>query len=222
MANERQKNWMQEALDEALPPDSLRELRARLESSPEDAAQYERLQRIDRLLRSAPMERAPATLAVGIMARLGEALSQRAGRRSSAALALTLAVLAALLLPLLVAFGWLILNTIGSPAALSQALSGLNALLAGVLAAVDGLLASAQRFVEAYPEAPAAALAIIPLSLAWLVRTARKHRSNEKQRRAESRLADTTASIENPTVQTSEVRAAESRLEGRAAGKDNS
>jgi hypothetical protein len=220
MANERQKNWMQEALDEALPPDKLHELRARLEASPEDAAQYERLQRIDRLLRSAPLERAPAALAVGIMARLAEALSQRAGQRSSAALALTLAVLAALLLPLLVAFGWLILNSIGNPAALGQALSGLNALLAGVLAAVEGLLASAQRFVETYPEAPAAALAIIPISLAWLVRTARKHRTTEKQRRAESRLADTTAPIEKPAAQAAEARAADPRLEGRAAGKE--
>ncbi len=221
MANERQKNWMQEALDETLPPESLHELRARLETSPEDAAQYERLRRVDRLLRSAPMERAPAALAVSIMARLAEAVSQRAGGRSSAALALTLAVLAALLLPLLIAFCWLMLNTIGSPAALGQALAGLNALLVSVIAAVDGLLASAQRFVEAYPEAPAAALAIIPISLTWLVRTARKHRSNEKQRRAESRLADTTASSENPTVQAAQVRAAESCLDGRAAERDD-
>jgi hypothetical protein len=220
MANERQKNWMQEALDEALPPDKLDELRARLEASPEDAAQYERLRRIDRLLRSAPLERAPAALAVGIMARLAETLSQRAGRRSGAALALTLAVLAALLLPLLVAFGWLILNSIGSPAALGRAFSGLNALLTGVLAAVEGLIASAQRFVEAYPEAPAAALAIIPLSLAWLVRTARKHRTTEKQRRAETRLADTTAPIEKPAAQTAEARDAARRLAGRAAGEE--
>jgi hypothetical protein len=208
---------MQEALDETLAPDALRELQARLDAAPDDAQTFNRLKQVDRLLRNAPMERAPHSLAVNIMAKLAEGLQARAkqNRISGLALGIALALLAAVLMPILIGFGWLIMSVLSSPAALGSVLSSLANVIATVTAAFDNLVTSAQQMVETYPEAPALVAAIIPVSLFWLVRTARHHRATERQRSAESRLADASAAISqthDPITTTAEVRAAESRL----------
>ncbi|MDZ4766721.1 MAG: hypothetical protein SGI73_19450 [Chloroflexota bacterium] len=209
MANQRQRQLMQEALDETLSPDALHELQTRLDRTPDDAHTFNRLKQVDRVLRAAPMERAPHTLALNIMAKLAEGLQQRAHNKiSGLALALALALLAAALMPLLIGFGWLIMGLLGNPAALGNVLNGLASVLASVSATLDSLVASAQRVVETYPEAPALVVAVIPISLLWLVRTARQHRGSERQRSAESRLADANA----PMTSTAEVRAASERL----------
>jgi hypothetical protein len=195
MANERQQHSshtrLQEALDDALSPEAVEKLRQQLDRDPDQAALFSRLKQVDRMLRASPLERAPTTLALGIMARLAEGLQQRPVRASGLALALALALIAGVLLPVLVGFGWLILTLLGNPAALGQAISGLTTLLANVMTALDNLVQSAQRVLETYPEAPALALAAIPASIFMLVRSARQHRATERQRVAESRLGDT-------------------------------
>lgn len=181
MANERHKRLMQEALDESLSAESLQELYGELDREPENADEFSRLKRVDRLLRTAPMERAPQSLALNIMAKLAEGLqASRLTRNSGLALALALAIVSALLLPALAALGWLMLNTLGSAGALNSVISQLVGLLGVVMAALDGLAKGAQAVLAAYPEVPVVMVTLIPLSLFWLVRFAMQNRQQEE------------------------------------------
>lgn len=181
MANERHKRLMQEALDESLSAESLHELYGELDREPENADEFSRLKRVDRLLRTAPMERAPQSLALNIMAKLAEGLqASRLTRNSGLALALALAIVSALLLPALAALGWLMLNTLGSAGALNTVISQIVGLLGVVMAALDGLAKGAQDVLAAYPEIPVVMVTLIPLSLFWLVRFAMHNRQQEE------------------------------------------
>jgi hypothetical protein len=180
MANERHKRLMQEALDESLSAESLQELYGQLDREPENADEFSRLKRVDRLLKTAPMERAPQTLALNIMAKLAEGLqTHQLTRNSGLALALALAIVSALLLPALAALGWLLINALGSAGALTQVISQLVGLLGVVMAALDGLAKGAQDVLAAYPEVPIVMVTLIPVSLFWLGRFAFQNRREE-------------------------------------------
>jgi anti-sigma factor RsiW len=182
MANEQHKRLMQEALDENLSAESLQQLYGELDREPENADEFSRLKRVDRLLKSAPMERAPQTLALNIMARLAEGLqTHRLTRNSGLALALALAIVSALLLPALAALGWLILNALGSAGALTQAISQIVGLLGVVMAALDGLAKGAQDVLATYPEVPIVMVTLIPISLFWLARFALQNRQQQEE-----------------------------------------
>lgn len=173
MANERQRRLMQEALDDALTSENLQELYARLDQDAADSAEFNRLRQVDRLLRSAPFERAPQTLALKIMARLAEGLNpQQLARSSGLALALGLALVTLMLLPLMAGVGWLLLNTVGNAAALSAAVAQVVGLLAAVMNTLESMVKGAQAMLETYPEVPLVMLTTIPIAVFWLFRVA--------------------------------------------------
>lgn len=173
----RQNRLMQEALDKNLPAEVLNELYEQIDQSPADAAEFNRLKQVDRMLRAAPYERAPQGLALKIMARLAEGLQpEQLTRSSGLALALGLAVIALVLAPLLAGIGWLIVNVIGSATALSTLIAQVVNLLALVLNSLDGLVRSAQQMLQTYPEVPALMLTLIPIGVLWLVRFAWQNR----------------------------------------------
>jgi hypothetical protein len=102
MADERQRQLMQEALDQSLPPELLEKLRKQLDNDPQGSQQFNRLKRVDDMLRSAPHERAPARLALSIMAKLAQTMNPRQlSTSSSAAVALGLAMVVMVALPVL-------------------------------------------------------------------------------------------------------------------------
>jgi anti-sigma factor RsiW len=165
----RQNRQMQEALDKNLPAEELHQLYAQMDQSPADAAEFQRLKQVDRMLKSAPMERAPQALALKIMARLAEGMSEQLRRSSGLALALGLALVALLLTPLLMLLGWLILSVISSATALGTLISQVVNLLAVLMNSLAALVQGAQNMLKAYPEAPVL-VGLIPLALFWLVR----------------------------------------------------
>ncbi len=178
MANERQKQLMQEALDENLTPETRAELFAHLESDMRDAQQFDRLKEVDRMLRTAPHERAPQRLALNIMAKLAATLNpQQLSRISGLALALGLSLVAAVMLPLLAAAGWLVLSTVGSSAALSAAVKQLVTLLAVTLTLLETLVVEIQALLSANPALPTLMLLLIPVSLVWLWRYLPRNRA---------------------------------------------
>lgn len=177
MADQRQRRLMQEALDDALTPELLQTLHQRLSTEPEAAEQFQQLKHVDRLLRMAPFERAPETLAVKIMARLAEGLQPyMSARTSGLALALGLALVTLALVPLLAGLGWLILNTLGSPAALGALIGQIAALVAAVINGLSSLAAGAEALLAAFPELPLALLLTIPIAIFWLLRLAAQNR----------------------------------------------
>jgi hypothetical protein len=104
------------------------------------------------------------------MARLAESVPELKARVSSLALALGLTLVFVILLPLLVAAGWLILSVFGSASALSSAIQQLTMLLTMVIGVLTVLVEKVQTLVTTSPEAPAALLALIPVSVLWLAR----------------------------------------------------
>jgi hypothetical protein len=182
MANTRQKRQMQEALDETLSLDARQQLHQELDAQPEDAELYGRLKQVDRLLRSAPMERAPERLALKIMARLAEGLqSQGLSQTAGMALALALALMGLLMLPLMAAIGWLVLNTLGNAGAMTQLLQSMSNLLITLMRGLETLLQSMRGVVEASPQTPALLLTLIPLAGVWLARYIGQQRTSSEE-----------------------------------------
>ena len=162
---------MQEALDGELESDALHELYTRIDDDPQEASDFQRLKQVDRLLRGAPMERAPQGLALRIMAKLAEGLQPEHLMRSSGlALALGLALVTLVLTPLLAGLGWLIVNAVGNAGALTALINQIAGLLSLIMNSLDALVQGARDVLNTYPEAPVVMVAIIPIALFWLVR----------------------------------------------------
>ncbi len=162
---------MQEALDGELESEALQELYQRIDDHPDEAADFQKLKHVDRLLRAAPMERAPQGLALKIMAKLAEGLQPEHLMRSSGlALALGLALVTLVLTPLLAGLGWLIVNAVGNAGALTALINQIAGLLSLIMNSLDALVQGARDVLNTYPEAPVVMVAIIPIALFWLVR----------------------------------------------------
>ncbi|MBZ0303541.1 MAG: hypothetical protein K8J31_27630 [Anaerolineae bacterium] len=183
MANERQRQLMQEALDEKLAPEEQAELRSYLDTSVRDAVMYQRLKDVDTMLRDAPHERAPHRLAASIMARLAEMAEsmdpRHLSRLSGLALAMSLALVAAVMIPALVLVSWLLLTALGAGAGLVAAIEVVVALLAVILGMAEALLHQMQVFLNANPGLLAVMIGLIPVSLIWLIRFAPRKRTSD-------------------------------------------
>ena len=181
MANERQKRLMQKALDEQLAPEEHAELRAHLDANNSDANLFRRMQQVDTLLQDPPHERAPQRLAATIMARLAEMAEhmdpRQLSRISGLALALSLGLVAAVLIPLLIGVAWLILAAVGSAAGLTTLIQGIVGVLALIISMFESLVQSLQAFLSANPELVLLMLGLIPVSLFWLLRFGARKRA---------------------------------------------
>lgn len=172
MANEQHRRLMQEALDERLTAEAQQNLLRQFDSEPAAAAEYQQLRRVDQLLRTAPMERAPQRLALSIMARLAETLQskEQLTRTSGLALALGLALVVLVALPLLVASAWLFLSAVGSAAALSSLIHSIVTLLTLLMGMLEVIVLQAQTLIADNPQAPALLVALVPVALVGLLR----------------------------------------------------
>lgn len=173
----RQNRLMQEALDKNLSAQERNDLYSQMDQSPGDAAEFQRLKQVDRALRAAPMERAPQGLALKIMMRIAEGLQPEQLRRSSGlALALGLALVALVLLPVLIVASLAILGVITSATALGGLITQIVQVLGLLVSSLGGLVNSAQEMLRAYPEAPVLMITLIPIPLLWLARFAWQNR----------------------------------------------
>ncbi len=182
MADERQKRLMQEALDKRLSPEAYEQLRQQLDTDAESSAQFDSLKKLDAMLRSAPFERAPQRLALNIMAKIAEVARQRPiSSISGLALALGLALVTLVTLPILVAGVTLFLGAVGSAAALSAIIHQIVNLLALVVAMLEAVVQGAQSVLANYPQAPTLMLAVVPIILFWLIRTTQRKKNDDKE-----------------------------------------
>lgn len=142
-----------------------------------DAPMLERAERtLEASARDSALEPAPGRLALGIMARLAQQTeTQPRPRPASAALGLALALAVLVLLPLLGAIGWLILTSIGSPAALSGLVQRGMELLAALWNTLHALAADARALIAAYPELPLLTT-LLPIGIFGIQRAARRQR----------------------------------------------
>lgn len=172
MADERQRQLMQEALDQALSPELLEKLRQQLDDDAQGSQQFNRLKKVDDMLRAAPHERAPARLALGIMAKLAQTMNPRQlSTASSSAVALGLALVVLVALPVLTVAISMFLSAIGSAAALNAILQQIANLLALVVGMLDALVEGAQSVLQDYPQAPLLIISVVPIMLFWLLKS---------------------------------------------------
>lgn len=171
MADERQRQLMQEALDRSLPPEMLDSLRRQLDGDADGSQQFNRLKKVDDMLRAAPHERAPARLALGIMAKLAQTMQpKQVSSTSGAALALGLAMVVLVALPVLTVAISLFLSAMGSAAALNAILQQIANLLALVVGMLEALVDGAQSVLSNYPQAPLLIITVAPIILFWLLK----------------------------------------------------
>ncbi|MBL8119467.1 MAG: hypothetical protein J0L63_11225 [Anaerolineae bacterium] len=174
MADERQQRLMQEALDQSLTPDLLQKLREQLDVDAESSQQFNRLRKVDEMLRSAPYERAPARLALSIMAKLAQTVKpQELSSASGLALALGMSMVVIVSLPVLIAASSLFLGALSSAAALNAIIQQIASLMALVVAMLDVLVKGAQSILATYPQAPLLMISVVPIILFWLLRAMR-------------------------------------------------
>jgi anti-sigma factor RsiW len=182
MANERLRQQMQEALDAALSTEEFQVLRQELDADDRSSAEYNRLKKVDVMLKSAPFEHAPERLALNIIARLAEAMKpENMTRTSGLALALGLALVMLVALPLLVAALGLFMTAMGNPEMLSRVLAQIVNLLALVVSMLEVFAQSAQEVLN-NSQAPALLLALIPITTYWLLRFVQNQQEDEGKR----------------------------------------
>lgn len=170
MTDKRLTQLMQEVLDETASAEETQELFATLEDETEAAVLFDRLQRVDNLLRTAPHERAPERLAVTILARLARSIEQEAefqhmpeATRQAVMFSLSLVLLVTL--PMMVLASWMVLYAHGDPALLLQVLYQVIALLAMLIEALITLLDRARELAAEDPQAAVVAMALVPVVL---------------------------------------------------------
>jgi hypothetical protein len=172
MADERHQRLMQEALDERLSAEAMQQFREQLALDEDTLVEFDRLLRVDRLLSSAPVERAPARLALSIMAQIarGVQTEQPMTTASSLAVALGLSLVIIVTLPVLVAAVTLFLTAAGSAAALAAIIQAIAHLMAIVVAILEILVQGAQSVLATYPQAPLLLISVTPIIAFWLLR----------------------------------------------------
>lgn len=174
MTDNRKRQLMQDALDKALSPEAEQELNLILDSDPEEAAQFDRLQRLDLLLSTAPHERAPERLAITIMARLAEAAKtetkvQVAPEITEEMMQTAIQLVTVAALPMLVGAGWMLLNAQSDPEMLETVLYHVAALLMLVMDVMEVMMEKAQSVYAEDPELAMALLTMIPVLLLALI-----------------------------------------------------
>ncbi|HYO88357.1 MAG TPA: hypothetical protein VER79_06890 [Candidatus Limnocylindrales bacterium] len=190
MADERNQRLMHEALDDQLTPEALDTLYTGLDTDPKNASVFERLRTVDRMLKEAPFENAPQTLALRVLAKIADIRPEQLRRGAGLALALGLGLAALLLLPLLGALGWLVINVLSNPAAAVQAVIGVLASLIGV---ITSMVQSVQVALQSSPLVPAALAALLPAGY-FVLRRIRGQRQDQARR---ERLGGPPADEEN-------------------------
>jgi len=179
MANEQRRQQMQHALDGVLSPQEKVDLARHIERDPEDAGYFDKLQRVDALLRAAPHERAPQRLALTIMARIGETVRQQQAQQLQAdydpelyeaALQVAMQMVTVATLPLMIGASYLLLNAAADPSVLDPVLQEVAALMILVIDVMKVMLEEAQETYAKDPEAALALLALIPVTLLELVK----------------------------------------------------
>ncbi len=173
MSNERLKRLMQESLDGNLPPDLIRELADGLDVDIQQYLQYNRLKMVDEMLRNAPYERAPARLALGVMAKIAQAAQAEARTdtdEQGKALTLALGLVILMTMPVLVAAMTLYLNAAGNAEMLNAVIQYIANLMKLVVTMLEMLIQGARTVLADYPQAGLLMVTVLPIVAFWLIR----------------------------------------------------
>jgi len=172
MSQERdpQQQMMQDAIDGQLSEEMAHKLVEMLGSDQSAAREYDRLQRVDSLLKRAPQQRAPARLAATIMARLAQRVQAETALadlppETQQVMMLCLSASMMAMMPMMEAASWLVLNAQRDPELLSNVVIETIGWMTLVTDALIQLLEDAENRVRSEPEIATATLALTPYLL---------------------------------------------------------
>ncbi len=161
---------MQDAIDGQLSENMVGKLVEILGRDQKAAREYDRLQRVDSLLKRAPQQRAPARLAATIMARLAQRVQAEADLsdlppEAQQAMMLCLSASMMAMMPMMEAASWLVLNARRDPELLSNVMIETISWMTLVTDALIQLLDDAGNRARSEPEIATATLALTPYLL---------------------------------------------------------
>ena len=164
------QRMMQEAIDGQLSEDMARKLIDALGSDQSAAREYDRLRRVDSLLKRAPQQRAPARLAATIMARLAQRVQAETALadlppETQQVMMLCLSASMMAMMPMMEAASWLVLNARRDPELLSNVMIETIGWMSLVTDALIQLLEDAENRARREPEIATATLALTPYLL---------------------------------------------------------
>lgn len=165
--SQQPQDMMQEALDGELSEELTNQLQDMLNRDMKAAKEYDRLQRVDTLLKRAPHRRAPARLAATIMARLAEKVEQETqmqalpdGAQQVMMMSMTVAMMS--MMPMMEAASWLVLNAQRDPDLLGEMMVQTIGLMSLMTDAMVILLEDAETLARTDPQVATATLALTP------------------------------------------------------------
>jgi len=166
----QRQELMQSELDGNLPEEMARDLLHMLRRDQDASHEYERLRRMDSLLKQAPQQRAPARLAAAIMARVAQQVqAQSAASELSPemqrVLMLSLSAAMMTMMPMMEAASWLVLHARRKPELISDLMVETLAWLPLLTRALIQLLDDAEALARSQPAVAAATLALTPYML---------------------------------------------------------
>lgn len=159
---------VQEALDTLSNSEARAALRAQLAGEPETLAEADRIERVHRMLSSAPRERAPERLASRIMARISAIMQQQKAADwpvPDEAVAAAMALANAATLPLMTGAAWLLIHAATDPRLFREVLPRIVAVHLLLIEVMVEILREAESFATDDPQAAAAVLALLPDAL---------------------------------------------------------
>ncbi len=170
MTDNSMRDMMQQALDGELSPEHEEELLTHLDRDEDAAQEFDRLRRIDRMLRRTSTRRAPDRLAVTIMARLAESMEAKLQQEdlpesTQQMIMASLSLVMAMMHPMMVAASWMVLNTDEDPDVFTELTVQSVALLYLMIDAMKALMQDLEQMVHDDPEVAKVALSLIPFML---------------------------------------------------------
>lgn len=159
---------VQEALDTLDNAEARAALRNDLTGEPETLAEADKLERVHRMLSSAPRERAPERLAAKLMARVSAIMKEQKAADwpvPQEAIAAAMMLANAATLPLMTGAAWLMIHAAAQPQLMKTVLPRVVAVHLMLIEVMAEVLRQAETVAEDDPQTAAAILALLPDAL---------------------------------------------------------
>lgn len=168
------RRMMQEKLDGQLDPQTEEELLELLQEDEEAAEEHQKLENLHQTLATAPAMRAPARLAATIMARLAKTVEAQAKmeplpQEIELALMLTTSMVQMMMMPVMLAASYMVLNAQYSPQILTRIMERSIALIIMMIESLIVLLEEVETMIEKDPDMAPVAMSLIPTALMGMI-----------------------------------------------------
>lgn len=168
------RRMMQEKLDGQLDAQTQEALQEHLQLDEQAAEEHAKLETLHYKLATAPAMRAPSRLAATIMARLAKTVEAQAElepmpQEVQMALMLTVSIVQMMMMPVMLAASYMVLNAQYSPQLLTRVMERSVALIVMMIDGLVILLEEVERMIDEDPDTARVAMSLIPVALIGMI-----------------------------------------------------